>query len=388
MLFTHLREAVPAPSGGQDVESESVSYCALSEVLDYLLAGLQPGESESALPLGAVVAQARHAARSGVALEKVLRHYRSVEQRFAAVVLEEIAQDASIAVPYLIVEVHALLGELTAEIAIAHHCECELSARSPEERRSERIRALLEGSSFDTSGLGYELDHAWHVCVIALGSQARRVLSQLASVLGRQLLVMPRSEEVIYAWLGGERYTGIADIEVAPHGADACGVKLVLGEPASGLLGWRVSYRQAQAALRVALRRPRKITRYADVGLLAQWAVDEALARAFIELHLSPLDAQRDKGVSARETLRAYFDTGHQIEATAYVLGINRGTLRARLANIEAALGYPLCEHQAELDVALRVEALYDVEPGPERLRFARRLSVSAGPMLSLAAAQ
>ncbi|HEX3517766.1 MAG TPA: helix-turn-helix domain-containing protein [Solirubrobacteraceae bacterium] len=390
-LFTHVREAVPVQCGEEDVEYETGAYCALVDAVDYLLAGLEPGEREHRPLLGAVTAHARRAARAGVELEKVLRRYHAAEQRLAALVLEEITYDPSrppLAAAQLIIEIHALLSELTAEVAATHQRELDHAASSPEERRSERVQALLAGSSFDTSGLGYELDCAWHVCVIALGSHARRALSQLASALGRQLLVMPRSEEVLYAWLGGERLVSVADIEAAPHGADALGVKLVIGEPASGMQGWRVSYRQAQAAFRVAMRRPRKITRYADVALLAHWAADETLARAFIRLHLSPLDEQRDKGVAARETLRAYFDTGHQIEATAYALGINRGTLRARLANIEAALGYPLHERKAELDVALRVEVLYGAEAGPERLRIAHRLAATAGPSLSLAASR
>jgi DNA-binding PucR family transcriptional regulator len=386
-----MREVVPALSDEEDVEDETGTYCALVETVDYLLAGLEPGEQEPKPLLGSVLAHARRAARRGMDIETVLRQYHAAEQQLAALALEEIARgDARppLAAARLIVEMHARISELTAEIAATHQQELERSARSSEERRSERIQLLLAGSTFDCTGLGYELEHAWHVCVIALGSQARRALSQLASALGRQLLVMPRSEEVLYAWLGGERLVSVADIEAAPHGADALGVKLVIGEPASGMQGWRVSYRQAQAAFRVALRRPRKITRYADVALLAHWAADEALARAFIRLQLSPLDEQRDRGIVARETLRAYFDSGHQIEATAYVLGINRGTLRARLANIEAALGYPLHEHEAELDVALRIEALYGVEAGPERLRIARRMAAPAGPSLSLAASR
>ncbi len=390
-LFTHVREAVPVHSGEEDVEHETGGYCALVEAVDYLLAGLEPGEREPRPLLAAVTAHARRGARAGVELERVLRRYHAAEQRLAAIVLEEVTRADSrppLSAPQLILDMHALLGELTAEVAATHRRELEHAASSPEERRGERIQALLAGSSFDSSGLGYELDCAWHVCVIALGRQARRALSQLASALGRQLLLLPRSEEVLYAWLGGERLVSTADIEAAPHGADALAVKLVLGEPSYGMQGWRVSYRQAQAALRVTLRRPRMVTKYADVALLAHWAADETLARAFTRLHLSPLDEQRDKGVAARETLRAYFDTGHQIEATAYALGINRGTLRARLANIEAALGYPLHERQAELDVALRVEALYGVEAGSERLRIADRLAATAGPSLSLAASR
>ena len=47
------------------------------------------------------------------------------------------------------------------------------------------------------------------------------------------------------------------------------GVSSAIGEPGKGLDGWRLTHRQAQAAMRIALRRPQRLTRYADVALLA-----------------------------------------------------------------------------------------------------------------------
>ena len=71
----------------------------------------------------------------------------------------------------------------------------------------------------------------------------------------------------------------------------------------------------------------------------------------------------KDGGAGAREALREIFKAGHQIEAAASALKVDRGTLRTRLARIERRLGFALRSPQAELELALRLEALYEVGP-------------------------
>jgi hypothetical protein len=51
-----------------------------------------------------------------------------------------------------------------------------------------------------------------------------------------------------------------------------------MGEPARGIDGWRLSHRQAKAALPTALRAPEAFVRYGDVALLAATLADDLLA--------------------------------------------------------------------------------------------------------------
>ncbi len=132
---------------------------------------------------------------------------------------------------------------------------------------------------------------------------------------------------------------------------------LAVGVPGRGIDGLRLTHRQAQAAMLVALRRPQGLTRYADVSLLAAVLRDAELAGSLVDIHLSALDGQRDGAVS-RETLRAYFAAGCNAATAAAALSVDRHTVERRLHSIETRLGRLLHTCHAELEVALALEEL------------------------------
>jgi DNA-binding PucR family transcriptional regulator len=88
-------------------------------------------------------------------------------------------------------------------------------------------------------------------------------------------------------------------------------------------------------------------------------------ARSLVAIYLAPLDGLRDSGHELRQTLRAYFAAGHNVEATAAALEVDRSTVRLRVRKIEQALGCPLATRQAEMEVAVRLEELYETPPLP-----------------------
>ena len=145
---------------------------------------------------------------------------------------------------------------------------------------------------------------------------------------------------------------------------------LAFGEPARGLEGWRVTHRQAQAALLVALRRMIRrrveLTRYGDVALLAAALKDEALARSLLDIYIAPLDDSRDGGPVLRTTLRAYLGAERNVSSTAAALGVVRRTVENRLRTIEARLGRSLHPCPAELEVALELDGLAASPGSPE----------------------
>jgi DNA-binding PucR family transcriptional regulator len=141
------------------------------------------------------------------------------------------------------------------------------------------------------------------------------------------------------------------------------GVSVALGEPADGPAGFRVTHRQAQAALRVALHDGRQVTRYADVALIAFALADETLARSLIGIYLHPLDDDGRSAEVLRETLRAYLAAGRNAQSAGSALGVHRNTVSQRLRVIEDRLGCSLSERHAEVDVALRLERLLAARP-------------------------
>jgi hypothetical protein len=348
------------PAGREDAEYIAGVRAAISEVMDYDLVVIEHGEHALGSIPPAAVSQAGRAARNGVNLETVLRRYTAGHTFLQDVMMQEIERGGrpshGVAVRQLLRTLGALLDHFTVSVAREYHDELERVARSPELRLMQRVQSLLAGGRVEAADLGYELD-AWHLGIIATGRNAKRTVKELAASLGRPLLSVSRSDETAWAWLGGQRKTVSADLErLLP--AESNGLMLALGEPHAGIEGWRLTFHQAQAAMAIALRSSQRLTRYADVALLAAVLRDEQLARSLVELHLAPLGDRTDGGAAARETLRAYFAAGRNAAAAAAALGVNRHTVARRLHTIEEQLGRLLPTCEAELEVALRLEEL------------------------------
>ncbi len=367
-IFARFREVGFDPAVGEDDEYVAGARAAVAEAVDYGLMAVAQGEEWFGSIPPAAVAQARRAARNGVSLERVLLRYNAGHTLLGDFVMEaaessEFADD-TVALRHVLRTQGALLDHFTASIAHEYQQELVRTARSPELRRAEQVQRLLAGAPVDTTQLGYELD-AEHLALIASGNGAAEALRSLAAKLDRALLSVSRSEQTVWAWFGGQRRLAIEDIERHLPDESQDDVSLAIGEPARALEGWRLTHRQAQAAMLVALRRPQRLTRYADVALLAAMLRDRELARSLREIHLSPLDGQKSGGKVSRETLRAYFAAGCNAATAAAALGVDRHTVQRRLQTIETQLGRPLYSCHAELEVALRLEELGDGEGNP-----------------------
>jgi hypothetical protein len=349
------------PAGREDAEYVAGVRAAVVEAVEYSLVGLTHGERWLGSIPPAAAAQARRAARNGVSLETVLHRYTAGNTLMEDFLMQEVERCELSAHVGAIREVlrtqGSLLDHLTASAAREYHAELERAAHSPELRRTQSVQRLLVGGRVDAAELGYEL-RACHLGLIAMGEKARQIVQGVAAELGRELLSVLRSDETIWAWLGGQRPVAIADVERLLRARGTSGLAVAIGEPGEGMEGWRLTHRQAQAAMVVALRRPRGITRFAEVGLVAAVLRDEELAGSLVELHLSPLGARDDGGAAARETLGAYFAAGCNAATAAAALGVGRHTVTRRLRLVEDQLGRSLRACQPELEVALRLEEL------------------------------
>jgi PucR C-terminal helix-turn-helix domain/GGDEF-like domain len=262
----------------------------------------------------------------------------------------------------VLLEVGRALEALLERLAvIEHECNHERQqTRSGEQRQVMLVRRLLNCepvSSAELSELRYSFD-AWHVGMIATGPSAREAVESLKA--DRQLLAVPLGEETVSAWLGWRRRPANDDLDrLRPEGESAA-VSLGVGEPASGLEGYRRTYQQARDALQVALLSSQSHARYADIASLAPWLQDPDRGRALVEVYLSPLESQKDGGAVLRETLRVYFAAAHNVSAAARRLGIDRRTLANRMDMIENLLGFRPDARQAELDIALRLHELLE----------------------------
>lgn len=139
-----------------------------------------------------------------------------------------------------------------------------------------------------------------------------------------------------------------------------------LGRPASGLPGIQQSLRDAEQALRAAVRLPdRRVVRFADLGvlrlILPLHAADAAALADFCQDTLAPLiraDAHHDDALLG--TLEAYFAANGNLTEAARRLKLHRNTLMYRLHRITDLLGTPLDDPDLRLalQLALKIHRL------------------------------
>jgi hypothetical protein len=342
---------------GEDASYEAGLRDTVAAVVNHSLTEMEdPAELPAPIP-SAAIAQAQRAARRNISVETVLLRYIAGHRVLGACVMDEARRSGLAsngpALEHLRTTQEALLERLMTRIADEYRQERERIERSREECQAELVHKLLAGERPDAAGLEYAIDDVWHLGVIANGAGGRRVVRNLADDLGRQLLCVSAEEDSVWAWVGGRQELEMDRVERVLSAARTAGVTLVLGEPRRGMSGWRLTHREAQAALLVAQRKPEFTVRFADHALLALVLQNESLVRSLAGIYLPALG-----NAVGRETVRAYFSAGCNAATAAAQLAIDRHTVERRLRTIETNLGRQLRSCHAELEVVLRLEEL------------------------------
>jgi PucR-like helix-turn-helix protein/diguanylate cyclase with GGDEF domain len=341
------------PSVGGDPEGLAGLKAAARETVELVEELIAQGVDWTPRLPPAVAAQARFAARSGVTLDAVMRtHYATTSLCLEFATSETDTLPAG-TLPYLI-EIQSKHGDyLMGAASAAYESELERVASPGARRLEQRIDRLLAGDAAGTAGLDYDLE-AWHLGLIGVGPEVELILRRLSEQLGCRLLLVPKGGETAWAWLGAARPVPFEELERYVRDADA-EVTLATGEPRRGFEGWRLSHREARTAQEVAPRRPRSLTRCADVLLLAATLRDPEVSRMLVDVYLAPLDSHSG-GAALRETLRAYYASDCNSASAAASLGVDRQTVRRRLRRVEEAIGRRLDGCRVEMEMALRVE--------------------------------
>jgi hypothetical protein len=327
---------------------------AVSAALDYGLAGIEGSEERpQPVPL-ALLGQARQAARSGVNLDTVLRRYFAGYALLGDFLIEE-AEAMPLGkgeVKRLLRTQTALFDRLVTVVSEEYGREAQGSHHaSAEQRRAKQIERLLAGEMVETADIAYDFE-ATHLGLVATGPEAAAAIRELASGLDCRSLVVDAGDGSTWGWFGGRHPARTGQLRSRLTDWPEA-VVLALGEPAEGLGGWRLTHRQARAALPVAMHGDEPVVRYADVALVASLLQDELLTTSLRELYLKPLQADRDGGELARRTLCAYIKAGGNVSSAAAALGVSRQTIRNRLHAIEGMLGKSLQGCMGEVQLAL-----------------------------------
>jgi hypothetical protein len=362
-IWVRIREGIPDPVRDRDPNRVAVLRSTIATVVDFGLSLIERAQTQlDDLPTGAWES-VRVGARSGGALSIPLRGYLTGHLVMWEFIVEEaealsIGDRARVALLKRASLIESTYYQRLIDVASDEYMsELERVTRGREQRRPQLIRELLEGSEVSELELGYRLA-GHHVGMIVSAPEPEGLAHQIASMLDCQLLTLSRSERTLWLWLGGMRPLDGRGIAAVVDGLTDADLRVAIGEGAHGARGFRLTHRQACAAHAVAQRTSARVTRYADVALLALALHDEALGATLPAVYLAPLDADPGRAEILRETIRAYFAAGHNATSAAAALGVHERTVSARIRAAEALLGYPLNVHRAELETALRIEQL------------------------------
>jgi PucR-like helix-turn-helix protein/diguanylate cyclase with GGDEF domain len=351
---------VSDPSDVDDPEYVIALDGAVAAALDYALAAIE-AEAERAPPIPPeLLSQARLAARLGVGLDTVLRRYFAGYALLGDFILEESGEGEAadgLDRQAVIARLSGVLDQLVSTVGEEYSRAAHDAGRSTEELLASRVRRLLAGELSSARGLGYDVD-GFHVGLVIPGPDTAEAMGQISRAMDCRLLLV-RSGGTSWAWLGARRPIDPGRLlELARGGLREARAKVAVGEPAEGLAGWRLTHRQARAATPIALHGREPLVRYGDVALEAALLQDDLLAASLRQLYLAPLAGERDGGKTLRETLRAYLAAERNISSAAAMLSVNRNTVANRLRTVERLIGRDLSDCAAEVDTALRLDAL------------------------------
>jgi len=235
-----------------------------------------------------------------------------------------------------------------------------------------RVRSILQGDHPDELAaqamLGYQLRQT-HVGLIiwidksATDGDALDLLNGLAAGLANAVgcqhnpLFVPCDETSAWVWLPLSERRGVNRGElttvITERGAH---FSAALGEPASGIDGFRRTHRQAASAQEVALAgRPARarVISFADVAPIATMCADLDATRAWVMETLGPLATDSERHERLRESARVFLSSGGSYTVTADELFLHRNTAQYRIQKAEEMRGRPLREGRLDVELAL-----------------------------------
>ncbi|HET6507603.1 MAG TPA: helix-turn-helix domain-containing protein [Baekduia sp.] len=327
-----------------------------------ILAGLRSDRKPPEVGPGEAFAGARASANAGIPMTAMMQTYRVGQavllEAFLTACMERRHHGPELDVALVTGSrfLFAYIDEMISQIVEEYAREHERWTRSSLRRRVQIVRDVLSGLPVDGGDLGYAMDGR-HLGLVAVGADAEEEIRRGASARGLRLLALSVGDGIVWAWISAPEQRAqplmrLDELELAD------GVVAGVGDPASGIEGFRETHRQAQAAYRVAVLLGSCLVHYDDVAVEAMSLGDEMAARAFVQGELKALTAEDARMERLRGTLEVYLASSMNATAAAARLGIGDRTVAYRIHSAEELLGRPIAARSTEIACALRIHRL------------------------------
>ncbi|TNC21936.1 ABC transporter substrate-binding protein [Amycolatopsis alkalitolerans] len=268
----------------------------------------------------------------------------------------------------------AFIDRVTQQVVSAYQEERDRWLLNRNALRAARVRELLEGDGLEIdtieSALGYRLRGThlamivWHAVEPAQGN-ALGSLQVVTTALGEGLpttgqpLLVPADERCAWVWFPLEKAVLPEDEEVGRILATAePTVRLVLGDPADGIDGFRRSHRQAgrvHALSTAAGDQCERALTFRDVGAIALMTSDLPATRSWVSDILGALATDDEQHERLRETLLVFLATGGSYTAAAAKLTMHKNSVQYRVRKAEETLGRAVTDNRLDVELALKV---------------------------------
>jgi PucR C-terminal helix-turn-helix domain/GGDEF-like domain len=367
--------AVPALSGDQPTSSllERSVEQNIEQMLDILARGSDP--VEVAAP-SAALEHARRLAQRGVSTFVLIRAYRMAQRRFLRRVIEDLVRNGGRdgkegeATLHVVDRITTYIDHVQEQLIVAY-AKAREEWLKPNAILGARVRSVLTEKtiSLDTAQarLGsYQLRQNHLALELWLRSGTpetefdtlRAAAAAIAKVIACDAcpLFVPVDESSACVWLPLGSRIAFDRAHVAEALAAAPDVFASIGEPATGLTGFRRTHQQALKAAVVARANsvPREqLTPYIEIAPIAALCSDLDSARAWVAETLGPLAIDDERRAGLREAARVFFAGGSSYTTMAERLHLHRNTAQYRIRRAEEMRGRPFAEARLDVELAL-----------------------------------
>jgi len=271
----HAAIMAEVPELASDAGAAELLHSTVSDNIAAVLRVVAGGGEGERFPAPPVTLEfTRRVAQRGVPIAGVLRAYRIgqalVQQRVIGRIAEQevSSEEVAEAAMALTAFAFAFVDQVSEQVVDAYVAERDTWMRHRNAVRLARVRALLDGRSGDTgeleSVIGFPASRSMAAVVVWCGRETgpsdrpgrlERYLARLAGALGAGAVssVAP-DETTLWAWVPCSSVDAVALASVAEDAPS--GVRAAIGEPGTGLEGFRVSHRRARQAQAIASAGP------------------------------------------------------------------------------------------------------------------------------------